>query len=999
MNPQKTNNSASRFKVFHELMARKVRRILLVSTSYEAWIMEEDCRLSEQIVHEYRGLNLSRPPRLSWVSSRSEALRQIDRAHFDLVITISRTIDSEVYRTGDEIKNIRPDMPVVILTHQEVLPEACVKFENTSSSVDQVFFWSGDAGILLAIIKCIEDRMNVLKDTQRAGIRVIIFVEDSPFYRSSILPVLYRELVIETQSVIDDSLNEEHRILSMRARPKVLLASSYEQAMKLYEQFKPYVLGVISDVSFPLKGAINSEAGLKLLRYIKQDRFDIPLLLASSEPHNARPASKIPAAFIDKNSRALNEKISTFFLEYLGFGDFIFKLPDGSEIDRAFDLHTLENKLRDIPDESFVFHWQRNDFSRWLFSLAEVELASRVRPLRDTDFDSVDAYRKQLIKMIRRQRKDRLKGVIVDYDKDKFDPDAGFLKIGKGSLGGKARGQAFISTVLHRSTKLMQSFGTVDILVPQTLVVTTDNFDNFIRMNHLGKLFLEDLPDETIAQRFMRADFPEKLRAQLTSYLEVVHYPIAVRSSSLFEDAQFKPYAGLYNTFFIANDHSNIDCRLKQLINAIKMVYASTYFKAPKAFTAMVGNRVESERMAVIIQQVVGSRYGSFFYPAISGVAQSKNYYPFSKMKPEDGIVNIALGLGKSVMEGEWSFRFSPRFPEASPQRSSVEDILGYSQQSFYALQMKGSDCHIGINESVNLEKRLVSEAAGDYPVRLLASTYFPEDNRIRDTFSPSGYPVISFASMLKYRRFPLPEIVTALLESGSQELGCPVEMEFAFDVSPEKDVKAKFAVLQIRPMSAREEMLDVEISKTDKRQAFCISHMTLGNTTNREMKDIVYVKPDSFDPAQTVEIAKQIAGINATLMKAGRKYLLIGPGRWGSADHWLGIPVTWADICGVGAIVETVHPMINAEPSQGSHFFHNIVALGITYLNVKDKRDDLMDFVQLASFNTIQETDWVVHASVPRALSLKADGSRGIGVIADNSPAGSITGNPERAC
>lgn len=989
METQKNNHHSSRFKIFHELMPEKVRHILLISTSYEAWIMEEDCRLSEQIVNEYRGLNLSHPPRLTWVSSVSDALHQIEQQHFDLVITISRTVDSQAYQTGDEIKQKRPKMPVVLLTHQEAPPETCARFYSRSSSIDQIFFWSGDAGILLAIIKCVEDHMNVKNDTHCAGIRVIIFVEDSPFYRSSILPILYKELVIETQAVIEDGLNEEHRILSMRARPKILLASSYEQAMDLYEEFKPYVLGIISDVRFPANGTIDPDAGIKLLKHIKKDRFDIPLLLASSEPHNARPAAEIPAVFIDKNSRVLNEKIASFLMDYLGFGPFIFKLPDGREISRATDLYSLEQQLRTIPDESFILHCRQNDFSRWLFSLAEVGLAYRLRPLRGIDFESIDSHRYHLIKMIEQQRKDRLKGVIVDFDKNRFDPETGFLKIGKGSLGGKARGQAFISSLLHKSSERFKCFNTVDVFVPQTLVITTEGFDAFVRMNRLEDMIQEELTDDIIAERFMAADFPETIKSQLASYLDTVHYPLAVRSSSLLEDARFKPYAGLYKTFFVANDHDDMDCRLDQLINAVKMVYASTYYAAPKAFSIRVGNRMESEKMAVIIQQVVGRRYGNFFYPAISGVAQSKNYYPFSKMKPEDGIVTIAMGLGKAVMEGEKSLRFSPRYPEILPQRSTLKDILENAQQYFYTLKMGEPTCHIGMNESVTLEKRFVHEAADDHPVRLLSSTYFPEDNRIRDTYSASGYPVITFASILKYKSFPLSEILTDLLEMGSKELGCPVEIEFALDFYPEKDVPAKFAVLQIRPMSAREEMLDVDITVHDRDQAFCLSHMALGNTINSEMKDIIYVKPESFDPSKTTAIASQISEINASLMKEDKKYILIGPGRWGSADHWLGIPVTWADICGVGAIVETAHPSIHAEPSHGSHFFHNIAALGINYLNVNDLRIDRMDFNRLESFQTIQETTDVVHAATPHPLTLKVDGNRGIGIILQACSAG----------
>ncbi len=986
MIPKKVHRSSARFKVFHELMPNKVRRILLISTSYEAWIMEEDCRLSEQVVHEYRGLNLSHPPRLSWVSSLSEALERIETTHFDLVITICRAIDPAVYKTGDKIKKRRPDMPVVVLTHQEVLPETCIKFNHKSSGIDQIFFWSGDAGILLAIIKCIEDQMNVLNDTRNAGIRVIIFVEDSPFYRSSILPVLYRELVIETQSVIDDSLNEEHRILSMRARPKILLASSYEHAMELYENFKPFILGVISDVRYPCNGVIDPKAGLKLLSHIKQDKFDVRLLLMSSEPNNAVPASKIPATFIDKNSRVLNEKISCFLLESFGFGDFVFKLPNGTEVGRAVDLYALESQLKKIPDASFEYHCRRNDFSRWLFLIAEVELASQLRSWRDTDFENVGTHRKQLIQMIEHVRRDRLKGVIVDYDKDKFDPETGFLKIGKGSLGGKARGQAFVSSLLHRSLARFQCFDTLDVFVPQTLVITTEGFDTFIQMNDLEDIIQEELADEIIAERFISADFPDSLSSQLGSYLEMIHYPLAVRSSSLLEDAQFKPYAGLYKTFFVANDHDDINCRLDQLINAVKMVYASTYYAAPKAFSIRVGNRVESEKMAVIIQQVVGQDYGGYFYPAMSGVAQSKNYYPFSRMEPEDGIVTVAMGLGKAVMEGEKNLRFSPKFPQILPQRSCLDDILKNAQQDFYTLKMGEPTCYIGMNESVTLEKRNIHDAAKDLPVRLLASTYFPQDHRLRDTYSTSGYPVVTFASILKYGTIPLPELLSELLELGSKELGCPVEIEFALDFDPQKDSTARLAVLQIRPMSSKEEMLDVEISDSEQSQAFCISHMALGNTINRRIKDIVYVKPDSFDPAKTVQIAKQIAHINATLMKKNRKYLLIGPGRWGSADHWLGIPVSWSDICGVSAIVETIHPLINAEPSQGSHFFHNLAALGITYFNVNHPDIDHMDFTYLEKFKKIQETSHVVHSTSHQHLTLKADGSKRFGVIFDAS-------------
>lgn len=963
-------------------MPHKIRHILLVSTSYEAWIMEEDCGLSEQIVNEYRGLNLSHPPRLSWVSSVFEALEQIEQTQYDLVIIICRAMNTDVYETGSQIKAKKADMPVVVLSHQESIPENMTRFQHLSSNIDQVFFWSGDAAILLAIIKCIEDQMNVLNDTRCAGIRVIIFVEDSPFYRSSILPILYKELVIETQSVIEDGLNEEHRILTMRVRPKILLAGSYEQAMDLYEQFKPYVLGVISDVRFPSKGDIDAKAGLELLRYIKKDRFDIPLLLASSEPQNAQPASRIPAVFIDKNSRALREQIAAFLMDYLGFGPFIFKSPAGQEIGKAFDLYTLEQQLRSIPDDAFVFHCRRNDFSRWLFSLAEVALASRVRPLRNADFENVETHREHLVQMIEHQRKERLKGVVVDFDKDRFEPETNFMKIGKGSLGGKARGQAFISSLLHRSADLLHEFESVDIFVPQTLVITTEGFDSFVKMNHLEDFVLQDISDDIIAETFMAARFPDTLKENLASYLEIIDYPLAIRSSSLLEDAQFRPYAGLYSTYFLANDHEDIECRLNQLIDAVKMVYASACFKAPKVYSARIGNRMENEKMAVIIQQVVGSRYKDFFYPAVSGIAQSTNYYPFSKMKPEDGIVSIAMGLGKAVMEGEKNLRFCAKSPQILPQRSRVEDVLNYSQQDFYAVKMNEPVCSIGINEEVTLEKSGIHDATDHHALTMLSSTYFPGDHRIRDISSSSGYPVLTFASLLKQGIIPFPEIITRLLEMGKTALGCPVEMEFALDFPADSDTTARFAVVQIRPMSTREDSANVEITDEDRARAFCTSHMALGNTVNNEMRDIVYVRPDRFDPAKTADIARQIARVNSSLIKAGQKYILIGPGRWGSADHWLGIPVHWEDISQVGAIVETTHPLINAEPSQGSHFFHNITALGVNYLNVTDPLVDHMDFKHLDRFQRIDETREIIHARAPSPLTLKVSVENGIGII-----------------
>jgi len=982
MNGKGRDKLSSRFKLFHELMPVKIQHILLISTSYEAWIMEEDCRLSEQIVNEYRGLNLSRPPRLTWVSSLSEAIEHLSDRPFDLVITISRSVDNNALLLGTEIKKIKPEIPVVLLTHQEALPDASTAWHEHKTSIDRVFFWSGQADILLAIIKSVEDQFNAISDTQTAGVRVILFVEDSPYYLSLLLPILYKELVAETQALIEDGLNEEHRLLSMRARPKILVAHSYERALEIYEQFKPYVLGVISDVRFPHNFVLDGSAGLQLLCHIKQDRFDIPLLLTSSEPQNAELAKQIPALFIDKNAPSVQEKINAFLVEHLGFGNFIFKMPDGTAYDQAANLYALEKKLAIIPVESFLFHCQHNDFSRWFYTLAEVELASQVRPLRDSTFDTVESHRRHLIQVIKEKRIERQRGVIVNFDIERYDPDTNFAKTGNGSLGGKARGLAFFSAVLYRNTALLGLFSQIEVFVPQTLVVTTDSFDEFIRLNQLQNVGQEELSDAEVIARFRETAFPKTLIGQLTGFLQEVHYPLAVRSSSILEDAQFKSYAGLYHTCMLANDHPDFSFRLEQLLNAIRMVYASTYFQAPKAFSKRVGNRMEQEKMAVVLQQAIGSRYGDSYYPAISGVAQSLNYYPFSKMETRDGIVSIALGLGKSVMEGGKILRFSPRFPEILPQRTTIEDILDNAQQHFYALQMNGRKTKPEATDANTLSRRTIAEAVDEFPVQFLASTFDPAEQRLRDQFSRQGFPVLTFASILKHRAYPLPQVVEALLALGQRELGCPVEIEFAVDFSTVPGSRARLAVLQIRPMSAREDMLEVEITEADSRKAFCLCHQALGNTDNSSMSDLVYIKPEVFNPAQTLDIARQLAKINSSLVKAGRKYILIGPGRWGSADHWLGIPVSWADIGGVGAIVETMHPLIHADPSQGSHFFHNITSLGINYLNVGVHPDDRIDLQWLRSLPAVQETAHVVHLCLPRPVTLKVDGRNRLGIL-----------------
>ena len=969
------NESDPRFKVFHDLMPHKIRNILLISRQYDAWIMEEDCRLSEKIVKEYRGLNLSHPPRLRWVSNVKEALQALAQRQFDLVIIIAGETNAYSEETAAALKPKCQGIPMILMVHRVTSgPEFSVS-RGPDSAIDRTFLWTGNTDVLFALIKSTEDWINVEEDTDMAGIRVILFVEDSPEYASAILPILFRELVSQAQAVMEESLNEEHRLLAMRARPKILLAETYEKALKIYETFKDNILGVISDVRFPREGELNGEAGVRLLEKIKSERFDIPLLLISSESKNQAYAERIPSRFVDKNSQTLPSDIRRYFKEDLGFGDFVFRMPDGQRIGRATHLRELEKKMEKIPQEAFRFHCRRNDFSRWLFARSEIELAAKVRPIRDEDFTDARSHCAYLTAIIHERRMQRQKGLVIDFDSKYLDQDFEFCKIGGGSLGGKARGLAFMNTLLHQHTDLHGKFANVKIRIPQTLVITTEGFEDFIEFNNLLDLAKLDLTDDEVAERFMTAKLPPQLINQLKAYLSNVRYPLAIRSSSLLEDAQYRAYAGLYNTYMLANDHDGLDCRLEQLVNAVKMVFGSTYFSGPKAFSKRVGHRTEEEKMAVIVQELVGGRHGDYFYPAISGVAQSYNYYPFARMKPQDGVAAIALGLGKSVMGGESSLRFSPRYPNLLPDRSTVNDLLKNAQRYFYSLKMGGTTCQLGVDDSVTLARREIYDAMAEHPVRVMSSTYIPGEDRIVDSFSKSGSPVVTFHPVLKHDAFPLADILMALLRIGEQGMGSPVEMEFCLNPGSAPDVPGEFAVLQLRPMGAREELMQIDISEAEIEKAIIYSEQALGNTLVQDIRDIVFVKPDDFDPAKTLTIAQEIGKINAVLSRLERKYLIIGPGRWGSADRWLGIPVRWEDICEVGAIVETDHPLLRAEPSQGSHFFYNITTMGINYITITDPKLDRIDWAWLASLTIEQDLNFTSWVGLPKPIILKVDG------------------------
>ena len=965
----------ARFKVFHELMTVKIREILLVSSPYDAYVMEEDGRLASRIINEYRGLNLSQPPRVTRTSSAYAALEYLNEKKFDMVITTLHLEEMDAYSLGRAIKKVKPELPVILLAQTlSGLPPH--PEDKNGQGIDKVFIWSGVPDFLLALVKNVEDRLNVDFDTRKANVRVLLLVEDSPLYYSSFLPLIYQEVVKQTQAVLEVGLNEEHRLLTMRARPKILLAVNYEEALELYEGYRPYVFGVMSDSRLPRGGKLDDEAGFSLLSQIRNDIPDLPLLLMSSDSGNWERAKRIPAVFLDKNAPHLLSEVHHFFMNHLGFGDFVFRMPDGQEVDRASTLQELEEKVARIPEESLWHHARRNHFSNWLMARSEIGLASTFRKVQASEFSNTEEMRQYIVSSLQGLRRWRQKGVVAHFNPASFDPNVSdFVKIGHGSLGGKARSLAFMSALLQEDPAIYETYEGINIEIPKTLVISTDGFESFISQNRLRHFALDDVPDQEIAEAFLKAEMPEWLVRELAFYLSHIRDPLSIRSSSSLEDAQFQPYAGLYQTYMIPNNHPDPSVRLNHLIKAVKLVYASTYYESPKAFARHTSNRPQEESMAVIVQKLTGDEYGDYYYPAVSGVGQSHNFYPISPMKREDGIAYIALGLGKTVVEGERALRFSPKHPTSMPQFSTVEDILSNAQRYFYALKIRSYPEELSFHRYSNLERREVDEAEEDFPVKALASTYIPDEHRIRDSGYLKGPKILTFAQILKYNILPLPALLSDFLDLGRRAMGCPVEIEFSVTLSPDPGQKSSFFFLQMRPMVADQESFEVKITPHDVEKAFCYSTQALGNGRNQDISDILYVKPEDFKPESTVAIAKEISRLNAEFLKEKRPYLLVGPGRWGSADRWLGIPVQWHDISGVGAIIELRNALLKADPSQGTHFFQNITSLGIHYVTVSEGTEARLDWEWIRSLSVVRETPFLRHVRTDKPFLLKIDG------------------------
>ncbi len=974
----------TRVKTFQKLMRFKIRDILLVSSLYDSYLFEEDGRLYELIRSEFQTLNLSHPPEITHISSGSEAIELLQSGErFDLIITTLHIEDMHVTRFAQEARNAGITIPIVLLAYDNRERKELVT-NHDISIFDKIFIWQGDYHLLIGIIKYLEDKENVENDTRTVGVQSIILVEDSVQFYSVYLPLIYTEILKQSQRLITEGVNITHRFLRMRARPKILLCTTFEEAWAYYEKYEDFILGIISDVNFVKGGIKETDAGIEFARLVKERHEDIPILLQSSNAENAQRAQEIGASFLLKSSPTLLHDLSEYMLNHFGFGDFVFKVNDGTEVGRASNLRMLEEQLRVVPDESIVYHARRNHFSNWLKARTEFWLAQQLRPQKVDDFESVQGLRELLISSLQKYREIRQRGVITEFSKDTFDPQNSFARVGSGSLGGKARGLGFINTLIN-NYNIRDQFPGVEIHVPSAVVIATDVFDRFLEDNNLEGFAHSNIEDRELLHRFSGAHhFPSDIVQKLRELLEITHTPLAVRSSSLLEDSQYQPFAGVYQTYMIANNNPSIDVRLAELLQAIKLVYASTFSKHARDYMKATAYRLEEEKMAVIIQKMVGSPRNGRYYPEFAGVAKSYNFYPVPPQKPTDGIVLVGLGLGKIVVDGGNTVRFCPKYPRHMLQFFSAKETLKNAQQQFYALNLeeslKRSNGHTP-GEFVQLYD--VKTAEVDETLFYVASTYSSENDSVYDGISRPGRRVVTFAPILKHKLFPLADILDLVLDMGTWGMGTHVEIEFAVNMNVTTHEPNEFAFLQIRPLVLSSESEELRIDTVNTNDLICYSEQVLGNGAIRDIYDVVVVDIEKFERGKSISVAQEVSQLNSKLLEQKRPYVLIGVGRWGSLDHWLGVPVTWDQISGAAAIVESGFKDFSVTPSQGSHFFQNITSFRVGYFTVNSaNHQGFIDWEWLAQQPAIEELEFTRHLRFADPITVKINGHKNVGVI-----------------
>lgn len=980
MVPQEYQKFYLKDVTFVNLMMRRIYNVLIVANPYDAFMLEDDGRVEEKIYNEYVELGLRYPPTFTQVSTTEEAREVLRTMHIDLVICMPGNADNDAFSVARDIKAEFPHMHCIVLT--PFSHGITKRMENEDLSIfDYVFCWLGNTNLILSIIKLIEDKMNLEHDINEGGVQMILLVEDSIRFYSSILPNLYNYILAQSKRFATEALNRHSATLRMRGRPKVVLARNYEEAMALYERYSDNVLGVISDVRFPIHGEKDSEAGLKLMREIRQNDPYLPLILESSESENRAKAEAEGFRFVDKNSKKMSLDLRKILEEHFGFGDFIFRDPKTkAEIMRIHSLKELQDNIFKIPDDSMLYHISRNHMSRWLSARAIFPVSMFLKTVTWERLKDITAHREIIFDAIVQYRHMKNIGVVAVFDRMKFDAYSHFARIGEGSLGGKGRGLAFLDNII----KMHPEFNSLEgakVQIPRTVVLCTDVFDQFMEQNNLYQIALSDASDDDILRHFLRAQLPDSLIADFFTFFEAVKSPIAIRSSSLLEDAHYQPFAGIYSTYMIPYLDDKY-AMLEMLACAIKGVYASVYYHDSKAYMAATSNVIDQEKMAVILQEVVGKQYDGRYYPNISGVLRSLNYYPIGDERAEDGIASLALGLGKYIVDGGQTLRVSPYHPHQVLQTSELETALRETQTRFYALDTRHVGNDFKVDDGFNILNLKVKEAERDNSLNFIASTYDPYDQVIRDGLYEGGRKVISFAGVLQQNVFPLPELLQMSMRYGAEAMRRPVEIEFACNLNADRT--GSLYLLQIRPIVDQKQMLDEDLAAIPDADCLLRSHNSLGHGVTEDVTDVVYVKTDDrFSAADNPTIAREIEKLNKEYLDRGTNYVLVGPGRWGSSDSWLGIPVKWPHISAARVIVEVALKNYRVDPSQGTHFFQNLTSFGVGYFTIDENRNDgCFHKATLDAMPAVEETDHVRVVRFEKGLRIMMDGKKGEGVV-----------------
>ncbi len=967
--------------VFHDLMPFKVREILLVANLYDAYNIEEEGRFTEHILGEYYQLNLSSMPRVTGVTTLEEALEQLRTRHFDMVIImmgVDKTVPMEQSRG---LKKEYPYIPIFLLLNNNSDIAIFHDSPQLLSAIDKLFVWNGDSKIFFAMVKHLEDRVNVENDTRIGLVRVILVVEDSAKYYSRYLPMLYTSVMEQTRRNIDDVTTDElYKMLRLRARPKILLASTFEEAMSVYNKYKEFMLCLITDVKYERAGQLDPEAGFHLVEKIRTEIKDLPVIIQSSDEENSNRAYLLKTTFIDKNSDALLQEIKSFISHYLGFGSFVFKTPEGQEVAIAHTIKEFEKHLKTIPEESLLFHSKRNHFSLWFMARGEVQIAKLINPYRTTDFNSAEEIRGFLLKAIQQYRNEKNKGKVIPFEDSEVLEETNIVSLASGSLGGKGRGVAFINTLIH-NFDFSNMVPNIRIRAPKTCIVGTDEFERFLDRNKLAGRILNEPDYDKIQKWFYEGNFGDVFVKRMRKVLKNIEKPIAIRSSGLFEDSRLQPFAGIFETYLLPNNHPDFEVRLKQALDAIKLVYASVYSKVAKGYVEAIHYKIEEEKMAVVIQEVVGEQYGDYFYPHISGVAQSFNYYPFAHMKPEEGFAVAALGLGKYVVEAEKAYRFSPKYPDTDI--NSPRDQYLNSQLQFYAVDLGKKDIDLMEGDTAGLARLDIDVAEEHGTLKHLASVYDLQQETVSPGITKPGPRIINFANILKYNYAPMAKTLEVVLDVVKEALGSPVEIEFAIDLNKDKSYRSSFYLLQIKPLIGNLSDYIIDTDAIDRSKLLLYSEKGMGNGLIDDIYDLIYVDRDIFDKSMTMEMADEIEVLNQKLGAEDRKYILIGPGRWGTRDRWIGIPVQWSQISNARIIVETSLEGFPLDASSGSHFFHNVTSMNVGYFSVQEGiGSNFIDWNKLKGMPEVQRTKWFRHIRMAEPFVVKMDGKKRIAIV-----------------